>query len=67
MLMYTAQQLIQSFSEAGYSDRDIALMIAAHLGRPVHRENVCRIRNGKGSGRNLYRALCALARAWGLV
>ena len=65
--MYTARQLIQVFTDEGYSDREIALMIAAHRGRVVHRENVGRIRRGEYNGRNLYPAILALARAWGVV
>jgi hypothetical protein len=63
----TPQSIAARFHAAGFSNRDIGLMVGAHAGHLVWGSTIANVRSGAYSGRNLEPAFLALAAAWRLV
>jgi hypothetical protein len=63
----TVAAVIQSFRAAGWSNREIGLLVSGHAGHLVRASTICAIANERTSGRKLARHFRALARAWGML
>jgi hypothetical protein len=59
--------VILSFRAAGWSNREIGLLVSGHAGYLVRASTICAIAHGRTSGRKLARHFRTLARAWGIL
>jgi hypothetical protein len=67
MDQHTVASVIQSFRAAGWSNREIGLLVSGHAGYLVRASTICAIANGRTSGKKLARHFSALARAWRIL
>jgi hypothetical protein len=63
----TVAAVIRSFRAAGWSNREIGLLVSGHVGYIVRASTICALANGRTSGGRLARHFRALARAWKIL
>jgi hypothetical protein len=64
---HTVAAVIHSFRAAGWSNREIGLLVSGHAGYLVRASTICALANGRTSGRRLARHFRALARSWKIL
>jgi hypothetical protein len=63
----TVAAVVHSFRAAGWSNREIGLLVSGHAGYLVRASTICAIANGRTSGRKLARHFRALAHVWRIL
>jgi hypothetical protein len=63
----TVPAVIAAFHAAGWSYREIGLLVSGHAGHLVSVTTISAIANGRLNGERLARHFTALAQAWGML